>query len=126
MCEYDAEPATILLLLSFHTEKQEAQSVTHLPFLFYFACIVRCIGLCQYYQGIKKKQEAQSYVTFTLFVFCCLCTSRFSGTPAHGHSQSQGSDPLASLYPAIPTYPPIGTNPATFTDGGMVMRGGKQ
>jgi predicted membrane protein len=25
--------------------------------LFYFACIVRCIGLCHYYQGIKRMEK---------------------------------------------------------------------
>jgi len=24
---------------------------------FYFACIVRCIGLCHYYQGIKRMEK---------------------------------------------------------------------
>jgi hypothetical protein len=30
---------------------------------FYFACIVRCIGLCHYYQGIKRirnRRKAES------------------------------------------------------------------
>ena len=34
--------------------------LTHMLLQFYFACIVRCIGLCHYYQGIKRRMEKGS------------------------------------------------------------------
>jgi len=43
---------------------------------FYFACIVRCVGLCHYYQGIKRATEelaAGEEVCVCYVYVCAMC-----------------------------------------------------